>query len=84
MVSTAGKLGGTITKNGIDVGVNRWTLPWKSLHGFCKRIYCLGNLLGVFERVSRHMDKVDVIDIIYLDLGIKQLHLRQEGYNLDK
>lgn len=76
LVSTAGKLGETITKNGIGVDVNRCTLPRKSQHGFCKGNYCVGNLLQVFERVSRHMDKGDVIDMIYLDLDIKQPCIR--------
>lgn len=73
---TAEKLGQNIIRNVIGVDVNKCTLPWKSQHGFCKGNYCLENLLEVFERVSRHMDKVDMIDIIYLDLDIKQPSIR--------
>lgn len=45
LASAAGKLGETIIKNGIGVDVNRFTLPWKSQHGFCKGNCCLGNSL---------------------------------------
>lgn len=72
-VSTAGKLGQTVIKNGIDVDMNRCTLPWKSQHGFCKRNYYLGNLVEVFERVSRHMDKGDVMDIIYFIISNRNI-----------
>lgn len=72
LVSTQDKVRETIIKNGIGVHVYRCTLPWKSQHGFCKRKSCLENLLEIFERVRTHMDKADLIDIIYLDLDIQQ------------
>lgn len=70
LMSTQDKVGETIIKNGIGVHVDRCTLSWKSQHVFCKRKYCLENLLEIFERVRRHMDKADLIDIVYLDLDI--------------
>lgn len=78
MVSTVDKLGETVIKNGIGIHVDRYTLPWKSQHGFRKGNYCLENLLEIFEGVSRHMDKADLIDIIYLDLDIKQSCIRDK------
>lgn len=45
---------------------------------FCKGNYCLEHLLEIFERVNRHMDKAGLIDIIYLDLGIKQACIRDK------
>lgn len=77
-MSTVDKLGETVIKNGIGIHVDRYTLPWKSQHGFCKGNYCLENLLEIFEGVSRHMDKADLIDIIYLDLDIKQSCIRDK------
>lgn len=77
-MSAVGKLGETIIKNGIGIHVDRCTLPWKRQHGFYKGNYCLENLLEIFERVSRHMDKTDLIDIIYLDLDIKQPCIRDK------
>jgi len=75
-VSTVGKLGEAIIGNGAGIHVDKRTLSWKSERGFCKGNYCLENLLEIFERVSRHMDKADLINIIYLDLDIEQLCIR--------
>ena len=36
-------------------------------HGFCKGKSCLTNLLEFFEKVSRHVDVGELLDIIYLD-----------------
>lgn len=57
-MSTVGKLGETVIKNGIGVYAGRHTLPWKSQQGFCNGEYCLDNLLEIFERASRRMDKL--------------------------
>lgn len=43
---------------------------------FCKGKYCLESLLEIFERVSRHVGKADLSDMIYLDLDIKQPCIR--------
>lgn len=72
------KLGETIFKNGIGVHADRCTLSRKSQHAFSKGNYCLENVLDIFERVSRHMDKADLTDIIYLDLDIKQPCVRDK------
>ena len=36
-------------------------------HGFCKGKLCLTNLLEFFEKVNRHVDAGELVDIVYLD-----------------
>lgn len=64
--------------------MSRCTIPWKIQHGFCKgKCYC-GILLKTFLSVSRHIDKIDLSDIICLDLDFKQPRIRdKKGHNLD-
>lgn len=38
-----------------------------SKHGFCKRKSYHKNLLKFFESVNQHIDRGDLVDIVYLD-----------------
>ncbi|KAM7181807.1 uncharacterized protein RBU57_000458 [Macrochelys suwanniensis] len=67
LTSVPGKLVETIVKNKIVRHIEEHKLLGKSQHGFCKGKSCLTNLLEFFERVNKHVDKGDPVDIVYLD-----------------
>ncbi|CAM4534756.1 unnamed protein product [Lepidochelys kempii] len=66
LTSVPGKLVETIIKNKIVRHIVEHKLLRKNQHGFCKGRSCLTNLLEIFDGVSRHVDKGDPVDIVYL------------------
>ncbi|CAM4600474.1 unnamed protein product, partial [Lepidochelys olivacea] len=67
LTSVSGKLVETIVKNKIVRHIEEHKLLGKSQHGFCKGKSFRTNLLEFFERVNKHVDKGDPVDIVYLD-----------------
>ncbi|CAM5086896.1 unnamed protein product [Natator depressus] len=67
LISVPGKLVETIVKNKIVRHIEEHKLLRKSQHGFCKGRSCLTNLLEFFEGDTKHVDKGDSLDTVYLD-----------------
>lgn len=54
-------------KTGIAKPIKERTLLKISHHGFCKGELCLTNLLLFFEKMNKHVDMGDLVNITYLE-----------------
>ena len=67
LTSVPGKMVESLIKDRIIKHVEEQALMMESQHGFCKGRSCLTNLLEFFEKVNRHVDVGEPVDIVYLD-----------------
>lgn len=56
----------SIIKTRILKYIEEQPLLGKNQHGFWKRKSCITNLLELFEKVNKHADMSDQIEVIYL------------------
>ena len=57
----------TLIQEKILKHIEEQTLLRENQHGFLKGKSCLTNLLEFFEKVNRHVDLGEPVDIVYLD-----------------
>ena len=47
--------------------MSNYTSPKKNQHGFRKGKSCLTDLLEFFESVNKHVERGDLVDLVYFD-----------------
>ena len=67
LMSVPGKMVESLIQDKILKHIEEQALLRENQHGFCKGKSCLTNLLEFFEKVNRHVDAGEPVDIVYLD-----------------